>query len=65
MNNITNELFKQFVQSLLDDECGVNEEAYELLNEIMKNDKNLASVLHDTIEMCDTNSDGRYVINPY
>ena len=35
MNNITNELFKQFVQSLLDDECGINEEAYELLNEII------------------------------
>jgi hypothetical protein len=64
MNNVSSELLKQFIQCVLDDDCGINQEAYKLLTQLLINDKNLASVLHDTIEMCEKNSNGRYVINP-
>lgn len=64
MNQVTKDLLKQFVESILDDDCGINKESYTLLTQMLVNDKEVASVLHDTIEMSGENSSGRYVINP-
>jgi hypothetical protein len=64
MNNVTKELIGQFIFELLDDECGINKNAKELLEQLMINDRDMANILHDTIGMAVENSDGRFVINP-
>jgi hypothetical protein len=64
MNQITKDLLKQFVETILDDDCGINKEAYALLTQMLVNDKEVASVLHDTMEMSGENKNGRFVINP-
>jgi hypothetical protein len=64
MNSVSKELIGQFVYELLDDDCGINKNAKELLEQLMINDRDMASILHDTIGMAIENSDGRFVINP-
>ena len=64
MNSVSKELLKQFVESVLDDDCGINKESYNLLTQMLVSDKDIASVLHESLEICGQNSDGRYVINP-
>jgi len=64
MKEITKELLKQFIQSVLDDDCGIGSESYTLLTQLLINDKDLANVLHETLEMCEKNTNGRYLINP-
>ena len=63
MNNNSKELVKQFVYQVLDDDCGVSKEAYDMLNLIMVTEREMASVLHDVVAMA-VESEGRYVINP-
>ena len=64
MNQITKDLLKQFVETILDDDCGINKEAHTLLTQMLVNDREIASVLHDTLEMSGENKNGRFVINP-
>jgi hypothetical protein len=64
MNSISKELFKQFIESVLDDDYGINKESHNLLMQMLVSDKDIANVLHDSLELCDENVDGRYVINP-
>ena len=64
MNSVSKELLKQFVESVLDDDCGINKESYNLLTQMLVSDKDIASVLHESLEICGQNADGRYVINP-
>lgn len=64
MSNTTKEMVKQFVLLTLDDSCGISVEAYDMLNYIMKEDRDMASVLHDVVSMAVESSDGRYSINP-
>jgi hypothetical protein len=64
MSNTTKEMVKQFVLLTLDDSCGVGKEAYDMLNYIMKEDRDMATILHDVVSMAVESSDGRYSINP-
>lgn len=64
MNNSTKEMIKQFVYLTLDDDCGINKEAQEMLHHMMVTDRDMASILHDIVEMAVETSDGRYIINP-
>lgn len=64
MTNNAKEMLKQFVYLALDDDHGINKEAYEMLNQMMVHDREMASVLHDTAEMASENAEGRFVINP-
>lgn len=64
MNQVTKELLKQFVESVLDDDHGINKESYSLLTQLLVNDRELANVLHDSLEMSGENRFGRFVINP-
>jgi hypothetical protein len=64
MNIVAKELLKQFIESVLDDDCGINKESHSLLMQMLVADKDIANVLHDSLELCGKNADGRYVINP-
>lgn len=64
MNQNTKELLRQFVESVLDDECGINKESHDLLVQMLVSDKDIANYLHESMELCGENSDGRYVLYP-
>jgi hypothetical protein len=64
MSNTAKEMVRQFVMLTLDDSYGISKEAYDLLNQMMIEDREMANILHDTIEMAVETSDGRYAINP-
>lgn len=64
MKEVTKELLRQFVESVLDDDCGINKESYDLLMQMLISDKDIANYLHDSLELCCQNKDGRYIINP-
>ena len=64
MSNNAKEMLKQFVYLALDDDHGINNEAYKMLTEMMVHDREMASILHDTVEMAGENAEGRFVINP-
>lgn len=64
MTNNAKEMLKQFVYLALDDDHGINSEAYKMLTQMMVHDREMAAVLHDTVEMATENVEGRFVINP-
>ena len=64
MRKTAKEMVRQFVMLTLDDSYGISKEAYDLLNQMMIEDREMANILHDTIEMAVETSDGRYAINP-
>lgn len=64
MSDNTKEMLKQFVYLALDDEHGINEEAHQMLTQMMVHDREMASVLHDTVEMATETAEGRFAINP-
>lgn len=64
MKETTKELLRQFVESVLDDECGINKGSYDLLMQMLISDKDIANYLHESMELCCQNKDGRFVINP-
>lgn len=64
MNNNTKEMLKQFVYLVLDDDCGINKEAQQMLNHLLVTDRDMASLLHDIVAMAVETSDGRFSINP-
>lgn len=64
MNQTAKELLRLFVESLFDDDYGINSESYDLLNQLLVSDKDVANYLHESVEFCGKNADGRYVINP-
>jgi hypothetical protein len=64
MTNNAKEMLKQFVYLALDDDHGINSDAHKMLTEMMVHDREMASILHDTVEMAAENAEGRFVINP-
>jgi hypothetical protein len=64
MTNNAKEMLKQFIYLVLDDDHGINEEAHQMLTQMMVHDREMASILHETVEMATENSEGRFVINP-
>jgi hypothetical protein len=64
MTNNANEMLKQFIYLTLDDDHGISKEAYDMLNHMMIHDRDMASILHDTVDMAVENSEGRFSINP-
>jgi hypothetical protein len=64
MSNETKEMLKQFVYLTLDDDHGISKEAYQMIMQILVHDRDMASILHDVVEMASENSDSRFMINP-
>jgi hypothetical protein len=64
MTNNAKEMLKQFILLTLDDDYGINSEAYDMLNQMMVYDRDMATMLHEVVEMALENSNGRYCINP-
>jgi hypothetical protein len=64
MTNNAKEMLKQFVYLVLDDENGINSDAYKMLTEMMIHDREMASILHDTVDMATESTEGRFAINP-
>jgi hypothetical protein len=64
MTNNAKEMLKQFILLTLDDDYGINKEAYDMLNQMMVHDRDMAAMLHEVAEMAIENSEGRFVIKP-
>lgn len=62
MNQTSKELLRLFIESVLDDDCGINKESHSLLMQLLVSDKDIANTLHDSVEIIRQNADGRFVI---
>lgn len=63
MSKTAREIIGQFVYELLDDDCGINHNAKELLDQLMIEDRDMANTLHEVVGMAVENAEGRYTIN--
>jgi hypothetical protein len=62
MNQTSKELLRLFIESVLDDECGINKESHSLLMQLLVSDKDIANILHESLELVRQNADGRFVL---
>ena len=62
MNQTSKELLRLFIESVLDDECGINKESHSLLMQLLVSDKDIANILHESLELIRQNADGRFVL---
>jgi hypothetical protein len=62
MNQTSKELLRLFIESVLDDDCGINKESHSLLMQLLVSDKDIANILHESLELVRQNADGRFVI---
>lgn len=62
MNQTSKELLRLFIESVLDDDCGINKESHSLLMQLLVSDKDIANILHESLELVRQNSDGRFVL---
>lgn len=62
MNQTSKELLRLFVESVLDDECGINKESHSLLMQLLVSDKDIANILHESVELVRQNAEGRFVL---
>jgi hypothetical protein len=62
MNQTSKELLRLFIESVLDDDCGINKESHSLLMQLLVSDKDIANILHDSVEIIRQNADGRFVL---
>lgn len=62
MNQTSKELLRLFIESVLDDDCGINKESHSLLMQLLVSDKDIANILHESVELIRQNADGRFVI---
>lgn len=62
MNQTSKELLRLFIESVLDDECGINKESHSLLMQLLVSDKDIANILHESVELVRQNADGRFVL---
>ena len=62
MNQTSKELLRLFIESVLDDDCGINKESHSLLMQLLVSDKDIANILHESLEIIRQNADGRFVI---
>jgi hypothetical protein len=64
MSKTAKEIIGQLIYELLDDDCGINHNAKELLDQLMIEDRDMANTLHEVVGMAMENSQGRYVLHP-
>jgi len=62
MNQTSKELLRLFIESVLDDDCGINKESHSLLMQLLVSDKDIANILHESLELVRQNADGRFVL---
>jgi hypothetical protein len=62
MNENAKVMLGQFLELVLNDEYGINKEAHDMLCEIMKTDRELASNLHEIVSNISETNDGRFII---
>jgi hypothetical protein len=62
MNQTSKELLRLFIESVLDDDCGINKESHSLLMQLLVSDKDVANILHESVELIRQNADGRFVL---
>ena len=62
MNQTSKEQLLLFVESVLDDECGINKESHSLLMQLLVSDKDIANILHESVELVRQNAEGRFVL---
>jgi hypothetical protein len=62
MNQTSKELLRLFIESVLDDDCGINKESHSLLMQLLVSDKDIANILHESLELIRQNADGRFVL---